>query len=516
MVEHEGLKAVDLFRAVRDGRIRAVWIMGTNPAVSLPESNAVRQALQDCELVIVSDCVRKTDTSDYADVLLPAQTWGERNGTVTNSERRISRQRAVLPIPGEARGDWWIITEVAKRMGFVSGFPYHSPVDIFREHAGLSGYRNDGQRDFDISAYSEIDQQAYDELQPIQWPVTKDRPGGTTRMFEDGRFYTDNGRARLVAVEPLQPAIRTTDEFPLLLNTGRVRDQWHTMTRTGKSARLSSHIMEPFASIHPDDAARSDIIDGGLVRLVSPYGEVVVRAEVSDAQKAGEVFCPMHWNGQFASKAVVNSLVKAELDPFSGQPQFKQSAVRIEPYQACWYGFLLSRRHLKMQNATYWSHSRGNGYWRYEIAGEQMPDNWAACARDLLCASDEDVGWIEYFDKAASRYRAARLVNKRLESCIFIGPDVVLPSREYLAGLFANGVLDNAERASLLRGKPATAQADTGPTVCACFNVGLNSITAAIEQQHLTSVEEIGVALKAGTNCGSCIPELHRILEKLS
>ena len=251
-----GLKAVDLFRAVEEGTVKAVWIIATNPLVSLPDADQVRRALDKCELVVVSDIVGATDTTAYADVLLPALGWGEKDGTVTNSERCISRQRAFLPAPGEARADWWALCEVARRMGF-AGFDYDGAHEIFDEHARLSGWRNDaaqaGRRMFDISGMTGLSRQAYDALEPVQWPVL-DRTEGTRRLFADGRFAHANGRARFVATPPRLPVHAVDDDYPLALNTGRLRDQWHTMTRTGKSPRLANHTPEPFIDLHPNDA----------------------------------------------------------------------------------------------------------------------------------------------------------------------------------------------------------------------------------------------------------------------
>ena len=513
MAQRPGLKAVELFEAVGEGRIKALWIMATNPAVSLPDSNRVRAALDRCEFLVVSDCVEHTDTTAYADVLLPAQSWGEKEGTVTNSERRISRQRAFLPTQGDARPDWWMVAGVARRLGFGPAFDYRSAADVWREHAALSGFGNDGGRDFDISGLAELDDAAYRDLAPVQWPVTRDRPQGTARLFADGRFFTPDGRARLVAVGDQRPAHPTDAEHPLVLNTGRVRDHWHTLTRTGKSPRLSGHVVEPYAELHPDDAARHGITDTGLVRLRSAWGEAVVRARVSDAQQPGSVFVPMHWSLQFSSLPSVDCLVNPATDPLSGQPEFKHTPVAVEPYRAAWYGFLLSRRRLELKNAAYWACARGPGLWRYEIAGDQAPRDWARCARDLLCSRDDGVDWLEYFDTAATRYRAARLVDGRLESCIFIGPDVNLPPRDWLIRLFEKaGPLDDAERAGLLTGRPAAGQKDAGRIVCACFGVGVNTLTEAIRSRGLDSVEAIGEALNAGTSCGSCIPELKALL----
>jgi len=233
LVGGPGLQAVEMFDAVREGRIRALWVLCTNPAVSLPNAERVKEALQRCEFLVVSDCVRHNDTIACAHVKLPAATWGEKSGTVTNSERRISRQRAFLALPGEAKPDWWALAQIGRRLGFAQAFAYQHPADIFREHAALSAFENDGRRDFDLSGLAGLSREAYERLAPVQWPV---RDTSRARMFADGRFFHPDGRARFVAIEPRPPAQTPSDEFPLMLNTGRLRDHWHTMTRTGATA----------------------------------------------------------------------------------------------------------------------------------------------------------------------------------------------------------------------------------------------------------------------------------------
>ncbi|MFK5913780.1 MAG: molybdopterin-dependent oxidoreductase [Woeseiaceae bacterium] len=510
----EGLKAVDLFDAMASGKIKAVWIMATNPAVSLPDSKKVKQALEKCEFVVVSDCMRNTDTTRYANVLLPAQTWGERDGTVTNSERRITRQRAFLASPGEARADWWIVSEVAKRLGHAEQFAYSEPADIFKEHALLSGYKNEGERDFDISGLQDLTYSEYDDLEPIQWPITKDNMNGTARLFSDGGFYTPNKKAQFISVKNHSPVFGLSQKFPLRLNSGRIRDQWHSMTRTGKSARLSGHIYEPYIEIHPNDAHSFSLEENALAKVSSEIGHVICRVVISTAQQQGSVFIPIHWNDQFSSDAVIGRLIKTAVDPISGQPEFKAMPVNVQSYKAQWYGFLLSRRKLNMVNANYWTVSRSQGLWRYEIAGDQTPKDWADCARSLLCQHAEQVEWAEYFDSAVNRYRAARIENDRLESCIFIGPDIALPERDWLLNLFKDGKLAERDRISVLTGKAAGQQKDAGRTVCACFNVGINTIKEAIISQEFITPEQVGEALKAGTNCGSCIPEIREIINK--
>ncbi len=506
-----GLKAVEMFQAIESGKIKAVWIMGTNPAVSLPDADRVRDALSACKLVVVSDCVEHTDTTACADILLPAAAWGEKEGTVTNSERRISRQRSFMPSAGEARQDWWIITQVAQRMGFAEAFPYTHPVQIFREHARLSGFENCGNRAFDISGLADLEDVQYEALNPVQWPVSRAAESGTARLFEDGRFFTVSGKARMIAIVPKLPAVTADADFPLVLNTGRVRDQWHTMTRTGKVPRLNAHAFEPFVQMRSTDAQSCQLQSGGLARLTSRHGSMLARVQISDDQRAGSVFVPMHWNDAFARLARVDALVAPITDPISGEPEFKHAPVRVEAYQPAWQGFVLSRARLDLPEASYCACSRRIEHWRHEVAGEVLPENWGDWVRTTSGLSGE---WLEYRDAMMGRYRAACILNGRLEAVFFIAPDHHLPEREWLGSLFGQAVLDPEDLAGLLAARPTKgAPGDTGRNVCACFNVGEKTILNAIREQGLESVEAVGACLKAGTGCGSCVPEIRRILE---
>ncbi|HEX4366632.1 MAG TPA: molybdopterin-dependent oxidoreductase, partial [Rhodopila sp.] len=284
-----GLKAVDLFDAVLDGQVKALWIVATNPAVSMPRADRVRAALAACPFVVVSDCWH-TDTTEHAHVVLPAAGWGEKSGTVTNSERRISRQRPFRKAPGQARPDWRLFAEVGQRMGWKDAFAWQTPAAVFREHAALSGHANGGRRVFDISAVADIDEAGYDALQPFRWPL----PAGATdeggRLFGQGGFSTPDGRARFVPTR-----YQALPAAGLRLNTGRVRDQWHTMTRTGLAPALMSHTPEPVLTIHPADAAKAGITQGALARVTSAEGDVLLRADLRHTQRHGEMFAPMHW-----------------------------------------------------------------------------------------------------------------------------------------------------------------------------------------------------------------------------
>jgi len=285
----EGLKAVQMFDAIARGDIKALWVVGTNPAASLPNADAAREALGKLELFIVSDNVASNDTiNSGAHLLLPAQAWGEKSGTVTNSERRISRQRAFLPPPGETRADWAIFADVARRLGF-AGFNYRSVADVFREHAALSAFENDGTRAFEIGGLARLSDREYDALEPAQWPIRDGEPKERARLFADGGFFSKGGRATFIA--PAKPRLATwlTEEFPLRLNTGRIRDQWHTMTRTGVSSRLARHLPEPFVEINPSDATRLGVEDGGFARVATLYGSCALRVVATDRQPAA--FC---------------------------------------------------------------------------------------------------------------------------------------------------------------------------------------------------------------------------------
>ena len=352
-----GLKAVDLFQACRDGRIKALWIMATNPIDSLPNGEAIEQALNECPFVVVSDVAASTDTGHFANVLLPAQGWGEKEGTVTNSERRISRQRSFLLSPGSSRADWWIIKEVAARLGFAESFNYSCAVDIFREYAQLSAFENNGTRDFDIGGLGILSQREYASLTPIQWPVPlepAEQMVGEKRFFSDGQFFTRSRRANCVAIAT--PAIRDTNlMYPLVMNSGRVCDQWHTMTRTGKAPRLGSHYAEPFAENHPHDAAEIGIEPASLMTVENPNAAVVVRALVTERQQRGSIFVPMHWSDQYASSARVNRLVSDIVDPISGQPALKSESVRVSAFAANWYGFIVSENLPLLDSADYWA-----------------------------------------------------------------------------------------------------------------------------------------------------------------
>ena len=507
-----GLKAVDLFDAVHRGEVKTIWIMATNPVDSLPDADKIRAALEKCETVIVSDCIRHTDTTQYADILLPALTWGEKDGTVTNSERRISRQRKFLDIPGIAKPDWWIVAQVAQRMGFEKNFMYEKPSDIFREHAKLSGIENNGKRDFDISAFSTMDEEKYAGLEPVQWPVRTNQQSGDHRLT-NGNFYTDNGKAKFIAVTNQSPGYMADIEFPFILNTGRVRDHWHTLTRTGKSPRLSQHINEPFAEIHPADAARLQITDQQLVQVNSRWGSVTVRAMINTGQSPGCVFIPIHWNDQYASKARVDSIVNPLTDPISGQPESKHTPVNILPLKMAWEGFLITRNPLTTIPGTYWVSHRGNDCWHYELAGEKIPENWHEWARDFMQYNHKSSDWLEYTDASIGRYRAADIRDDKLESCLFIAKNrSQLPDRNWLQNLFKEKSLEKIQRACMLAGKSPNNSDNAGPIVCSCFSVGRNTITRNIFEKGISNIHQIGELLRAGTNCGSCIPELRQLL----
>ncbi|MBT2186152.1 nitrate reductase [Sphingobium nicotianae] len=489
MATRPGLKAVDLFRAMGEGRIKAVWVMATNPAVSLPDAGRVREALAACPFVVVSDVIADTDTGRFAHVRLPAAGWGEKDGTVTNSDRTVSRQRAVLPLPGEARPDWWIIKEVARRMGWRTAFGYDRPAEIWREHARLTAYRNDGARLLDLRDRAAIGNEAYDAMAPFQW-------GGAP--FADGRFSTPDGKARLIDLTQRQAEDPLAD-WPMTLNTGRYRDQWHTMTRTGLSPRLARHREEPLVEIHPDDAAALGIADGKLARVATPQGESLFRVAHSTGQRRGELFTPIHWTDRQSTGGRTGLLPRPLVDPHSGQPGFKMTPVRIEAVTVDWHGFLIVHGEAGAPDCLWATRVTVPGGALFELAG--LGD---AAALDAALPRGER---IEANDPARGTRRVAVLRDGRLVAALFVTRTGELPGRDWLISQ-----LSQPQGLQVLAGRAPGAQEDRGAIVCVCFDVGVRTIVAAIRDQQLADVAAIGAALGAGTNCGSCRPALARLL----
>jgi len=523
-----GLKAVDLFDAIDSGKIKALWVMATNPADSMPKANVVSRALTNCDFTVVSEVHEQTDTSMLATVQLPARAWSEKNGTVTNSERRISRQRAFKTAPNLARPDWRAVCEVAKAMGYESAFTYQHASEIFREYAGLSGFENAGSRDFDISLHADITLPQYDNLQPFQWPATSKRPGGTERIFTDGVFHTENKKARFIPIKAndqhattCHPATERRkvkgDSFEpyihCMLNTGRIRDQWHTMTRTGSSARLAAHVGEPFVEINSADAASTGIKDATIAQLSNELGSIQLRAVVTDRVEKGCVFVPMHWTNQFASNARVNSIIHAKTDPVSGQPALKNQLTTVRPYSAKTYAFLLTKEKPTECYFDYWACAPLENGWKTEIASnlssEQLMAIIEARAEALTGISHTN----RYSDQHQNDLRACWFNNRSLELAVFIQAEPLKISRQATASLLTHEFTSNTECVAALSGLGLLDVPDTGATICSCMNVGSKTIQSAIAN-GCDSVESIGTACQAGTQCGSCRSDLKRLLSQ--
>ncbi len=487
-----GLKAVDMFRAVHDGRIKFLWVLATNPAVSMPDAGFVREALAHCATVVVSEVIADTDTTRHAHIRLPAHGWGEKDGTVTNSERRISRQRALFPAPGEAKADWWIMGQVAQRLGWGDAFAFDSPAAIWREYAAMTALSVRHGRKLDLTAHAALSDAEYDAMAPFRW-------GG---LYPLGDSYpTPSGRARLVSVKPPRPA-PVDPAFPLRLNTGRYRDQWHTMTRSGYAPTLAQHRREALLEVHPQDAALYGLTDGGLARISTASGASVFRVGLSEGQRRGEIFVPMHWTDVMAGGARANLLPSQGTDPVSGQPAFKNTPARVEAVVADWRGFLLLPDPEPLQGLLYWSRSCVSGGWLYELAGEGVVD-----VDGLLPVGER----LEVADHQRGMRRiAVRGDSGALAAALFITRQGTLPARDWIAGqLGADGSAQE-----WLAARPSTPAPDRGPVVCVCHGVGEKDIEGAV-RGGACSVAAIGAATKAGTNCGSCRPALARLLAQM-
>lgn len=321
-----GLTATEMFEALNDGSLKAIWILCTNPLISLPDVRMAEQGLKKAKFVVVQDITNKLETLPYADVVLPAAAWSEKEGTMTNAERRISYLAKAMQAPGEALPDAEIICRFAQRMGY-KGFSYDHFSEIYNEHAGLTAGTN-----IDISGLN------YDmlrEKRTVQWPYPKELNGyGTKRLFTDKKFYTPSQKAILHAVDDSNTSEQPDDDYPLILTTGRIRDQWHTMSKTGKVSKLKQHISESFLEIHPYDAAHRNIRENDLVEIMSRRGQVRVKAKLTPDIKPGVVFLPMHW-GKILNNDLnrANNLTQNLVDPVSKEPDFKFSAVQARRYR---------------------------------------------------------------------------------------------------------------------------------------------------------------------------------------
>lgn len=526
-----GLNAVELFEAVKGGEVKAIWIMATNPVDSLPDADMVRKALKLCPLVIVSDVTQNTDTAECADILLPTLGWGEKSGTVTNSERRISRQRAFLSAPGEAKADWWQICEVAKRMGFEDLFNFQSAKDVFCEHAALSEFENDqsagfNSRDFNIGPLKDLTSEGYDELEPVQWPCIKNEIGkvvGQERLFAEGGFFTESKKAKLVPTPYKEASSKTSIDYPLILNTGRIRDQWHTMTRTAKTPRLMRHIGEPFVELCKEDANKYNIEDAAIVELKSEQGTALLRARITDAQTPGTIFSPLHWTDQFASSARIDALVAKNVDPFSGQPESKFTPCSIKALNPSSYGLFVTQNKPNIKKLRelssnpkqdYWALMPIDAGWAVECAGDDLINADQTLLSALLGfdISKEDEPF-EFIDPQVGHVKRAYFNEAELKGVLFIGPSPINASRVFMKDLLSREFITTQDKFSVLTGRPSKDAPDKGAIICSCFNVGVNEIRDAIENHNCTTVKAIGRKLNAGTNCGSCKTELAKLIE---
>jgi anaerobic selenocysteine-containing dehydrogenase len=316
-----GYTAVELFRALAEGRVKAVWIIGTNPAVSMPDLDLVEKGLRQAELVVVQDAYHPTDTTRFADVLLPAAQWPEKEGVMTNSERALTYLPRLADAPGEALPDWQILTWCARELGFTAAFPFSCAEEVFEEFKRMTAGRM-----MDISGVS------YARLKqgPVQWPCPQPNHPGTLRLYTDRHFPTADGRARFLAVDHADPVERPSRDYPLLLTTGRVKNQWHTMTRTGKVDNLLKSCREPFVEIHPLDAKRCGVQDGDFVELTSRRGKLLAQARVTAEIASGTCFVPFHWGRSMGFYKCANNLTLDVFDPVSKEPELKAAAVRVK------------------------------------------------------------------------------------------------------------------------------------------------------------------------------------------
>jgi assimilatory nitrate reductase catalytic subunit len=560
-----GKAAVEMFQAAADGEIKLLWIACTNPAQSMPDQALVRRALERAEFVVLQEAFATTATAAYADLLLPAATWGEKDGTVTNSERRISRVRAAVPPEGEARPDWRIVVDVAQRVEAVlrpgrdSLFPYETPESIWNEHR-----ESTRGRDLDITGLG------YEILErdgPQQWPMPEGATTGRARLYEDGRFATPDGRARFADVAPGRLAEPRDARHPFSLITGRLRDQWHGMSRTGTLGRLHGHAPRPVVELHPQELARMRIAEGDLVRIVSRRGAVVLPAQASEAVAPTQAFLPMHWGSEAlggtdpatgAALAGVNGLTTGARCPTSRQPELKHAAVRVErigravlPWRLhalAWLpaaealvrrerlrpllrGFAYSAcvpfgRELDDGDA-FSADARGPrlGLWLDAAAATPPDEALQDALRDLFDLADGAGPRLDYRDPRAGVSRSLRVArgadgHERLQALWIAGDASAHAELEawWRELLQSDAPLDMPARRLLAPGARESAPvAAAGPQLCACFGVSEAAACSALAAAAGSAAERVAAtqaALRCGTNCGSCLPRLKALAQE--
>ena len=510
-----GRTAVELFEAVKRGEIKAVWIACTNPAQSMPNQTQVHEALQTAECVVLQEAFANTETAQYADVLLPACAWGETDGTVTNSERCISRVHAAVPPPGEARADWEIVTDFARHLMPEKGarlFAYDSPESVFNEHRETTR-----GRDLDITGLS----YALLEQAPQQWPFPEGATAGTPRLYADGIYSTDSGRARF-HVAPYRPVAEPVDaRYPLHLNTGRLRDQWHGMSRSGLVARLYAHVEAPLLSMNRQDMERRQFQDGDLVRVRSRRGSLVIKVQASEEMRASQLFIPMHWGGRFMAGHGVNTLTLDSFDPVSRQPELKHAAVQVEkavlPYRRTIMrrgdgASLLQHAQAFIGQFDFASVSlagRDNTVLVFETASEGPLPESLVQAMDAAFGLDDPLLTMNYQDARRGIWKKVRVDEGIITGARLSGETA---ARDWIKGLIAEGASAMEVRTWLLAPVEQAPEGKTGRgrIVCNCLNVASNDIVAAVAAG--ADLAALQARLQCGTECGSCVPELKRMI----
>lgn len=527
--ETPGLSAVDMFEAVRSGAIKALWIACTNPAHSMPNQSLIREALERCEFVVLQEAYANTETASYADLLLPALSWGEKEGTVTNSERRITHVNAAITPPGEARADWRIVCDFAQQLGIKlnndkarSMFAYAGPEDIFLEHAASTR-----GRDLDITG---LNYSVLDSLGPQQWPYPAGAKEGKARLYSDGIFQTASGKAHFVVPSSHLTAESIDARYPIHLTTGRLRDQWHGMSRTGKVARLYSHVDEPRIDLCSTDMKKRGLSEGDLVRIQSRRGAIVLRAHASEEIRAGQAFVAMHWGRNSLNSSGANELTLDATDPYSKQPEFKHSAIRLDkadlPHQAL---FMRSATDAEAANHLAMERVDALAPWlrRFDYAAvflsgreipcvvfriahsKPIPAEWIAELDALFAFDGSDC--LAYQDSRRGISKKACIEQELLTGLRLVGDAI---TSDWLRDLMIERVPTAAVRRWLLA--PASVmplhQNSRGRIVCNCLNVSESEILACVNGgADLPALQQ---KLGCGTSCGSCVPELKQLLLK--